>query len=153
MSNFHHARGGFQYAPVVAAFKGLDDALRWERLRDVGLFGFILMMCIYHFILYALRRKDLSSLAFACLCLVIAARHFVTSRLYQLASEEPTREAFIVLLRLEYLTMYAALFAFGFSFISSYRARGLSVSFRHLVCSWLCMVWSRLSALLYFLPD
>ena len=114
VSNFHHARGGFQYAPVVAAFKDLDDALRWERLRDIGLFGFILMMCIYHFILYALRRKDLSSLAFACLCLVIAARHFVTSRLYQLASEEPTREAFIVLLRLEYLTMYAALFAFGF---------------------------------------
>ena len=114
VSNFHHARGGFQYAPTIAAFDVLDDELRWERLRDIGLFGFILMMCLYHFILYALRRKDLSSFAFAILCLVIAARHFVTSRFYQLAADEPTRDAFIVLLRLEYLTMYGALFAFGF---------------------------------------
>ena len=114
VTNFHHARGGFQYAPILAEFETLDSELRWERLRDIGLFGFILMMCIYHFILYALRRKDLSSLAFALLCLVIAARHFVTSRFYQLGADEPTRDAFVLLLRLEYLTMYAALFAFGF---------------------------------------
>lgn len=113
-SNFHHARGGFQYAPVIANFTMLEAQLRSERLRDMGLFGFILMMCLYHVILFALRRKDLGSLAFALLCLVIAARHFVTSRFYQLGAAEPTRESFLILLRLEYLTMYAALFCFGF---------------------------------------
>ena len=113
VTNFHHARGGFQYSPILGDYRSLSTDLHWERLRDMGLFGFIIMMCLYHLILFALRRKDSSSLAFAILCMVIAARHLVTSRFYQLSAEEPSQDAFVLLLRLEYITMYLALAGFS----------------------------------------
>ena len=45
--------------------------------------------------------------------MVIAARHLVTSRFYQLSAEEPSQDAFVLLLRLEYITMYLALAGFS----------------------------------------
>ena len=114
VSNFHHARGGFTFSPVLAPYKDLESQLQWERLRDMGLFGFILMMCVYHCILYALRRKDLSSLAFALLCFTIAVRHLVTSRFIPLAISEPSRLQHDLLVRSEYISMYLALLGFAF---------------------------------------
>ena len=113
VTNFHHARGGFQYSPILGDYRSLSTDLHWERLRDMGLFGFIIMMCLYHLILFALRRKDSGSLAFALLCMVIAGRHLVTSRFYQLSTEQPSQDAFVLLLRLEYITMYLALAGFS----------------------------------------
>jgi len=110
VSNFHHRKGG-AWAPIIL---GTEDRIRAVREANVGyelfLFGSILIMAIYHFGLFALRRKDRSALYFGIFCLLIALRILTTGERY-LIQLVPNIN-WEILGKLEYLSYYLAIPAF-----------------------------------------
>jgi len=74
VSNFHHVKGGLWESVRF----GYYDEISRLRDKNIGiemfLFGFILIMVIYHIGLYAQRREDKSALYFGILALFLALR-------------------------------------------------------------------------------
>ena len=106
LANFQHARGGFWYAPTI----GLREQVQSLRTRDLGLelflSGAISIMGLYHLGLYLVRRQDRAAMWFGFFCLIIVMRLLTTGeRLLGLAFPALPLEP---ILRLEYLTFYAA---------------------------------------------
>jgi class 3 adenylate cyclase len=71
ISNFHHKNGGF----ISSLELGVDDQLQLKRsellLFDIFLVGALFIMGIYHLSLYALRKKELSTLYFGIFCFLM----------------------------------------------------------------------------------
>ncbi|MBP9889206.1 MAG: adenylate/guanylate cyclase domain-containing protein [Leptospiraceae bacterium] len=78
ISNYHHYKGGLWESISFGESTELN-AYRENRIwMDVFLCGSICIMIIYHFGLYILRRKDISSVYFALFCLTVMFRLSVT---------------------------------------------------------------------------
>ncbi|MEM7179270.1 MAG: adenylate/guanylate cyclase domain-containing protein [Spirochaetota bacterium] len=78
IANFQNARGGFWYSMVLGTFDNIGELelmnLWWEGfLSDV-----IIMMGLYHLVLFAFRKQDRTTLWFALICLVVAFRMQIT---------------------------------------------------------------------------
>lgn len=82
VSNFHHNRGGAWEAVQL----GLQDDIygaREKRLTfDFFLFGALMIISIYHFVLFTLRPKETSTLYFAAFCFLIGCRILATMERY-----------------------------------------------------------------------
>ena len=74
ISNYHHVPGGPLFAPKL----GLPKELNTNRLQyytfQFSVFGFLLMVGLYHLLIWALQHRDRSVLWFALLCLIFAIR-------------------------------------------------------------------------------
>jgi len=77
ISNFSHARGG----PGMMPFVGNISAITNLRERGIALklfsFGGLLMISLYHIVIFFLRRKERSALWFSLFCLTMALRSMV----------------------------------------------------------------------------
>lgn len=77
ISNFTHARGGTAMVPFI----GTPDGIRQMREKGIGTklftFGSLLMISIYHFVIFLLRRKEKTVLYFSLFCLVMGIRALV----------------------------------------------------------------------------
>ncbi len=78
LSNFHHARGGFSFSFQLGEFNQMRDLREKALFIDFVLFGALMIMSIYHFTIFYLRRHELSALYFAFLCLCISVRILCT---------------------------------------------------------------------------
>ncbi len=78
ISNFHYRKGGIWYSPVL----GLGEKVHneWFLASQLNLFliGGLVIMAIYHMVLWLLRRGDLSPLYFGLFCLIILSRVLFT---------------------------------------------------------------------------
>lgn len=84
VANFHYSGGG-AWEVVRLGEKGDIYKIREKRLTlDLILFGSILMIGLYHLGLFAIRKKDLSTLYFGIFCLIIAIRMLTTVERYLL---------------------------------------------------------------------
>ena len=109
-SNFHHRNGG----PWTTIHVGTVDDIRESCLKDIAqelfLIGSFIIMALYHFGLFILRKEDKSSLYFGISCFLISMRlisiseRFLLYLLPQLNWE--------VLSKWEYLSTYLAAPAF-----------------------------------------
>lgn len=81
VSNYHHRNGGIWSIPIL----GTQDQilqLKYERNSiEFLLGGSILIMTIYHFMLFIFRKNDLTSLYFASFCLVTLMRVISTGEI------------------------------------------------------------------------
>ncbi|MCP3900510.1 MAG: PAS domain-containing protein, partial [Desulfobacteraceae bacterium] len=79
VSNFYHRSGG----PWRSIEVGLFDQMSDQKIKSFGfdlfLISSILIMGIYHLILFVLRRKDITNLYFGALCIAAVVRTLVTS--------------------------------------------------------------------------
>ncbi|MDM8519856.1 7TM diverse intracellular signaling domain-containing protein [Anaerolineales bacterium HSG6] len=106
-SNFHHRKGGIWH-PIQFGLSHDIQRLEQQNIAlDLFLFGSLLMMGLYHFGLYALRRKDVYALYFALFCTIVAIRIIVTSENF-LATLQPNIP-WVLLTKIEYLTFYVGL--------------------------------------------
>lgn len=74
MSNFHHRKGGPE---EVILFGHAEDILRYTAYShglQYFLFGIILIMGLYHLVVYLYRRSNRTALYFAIVCGIIALR-------------------------------------------------------------------------------
>jgi signal transduction histidine kinase len=136
VSNFHHWKGG-AWEPIIL---GGEDQIRNIRETKVSyelfLFGSILIMAVYHFGLFALRRKDRSTLYFGLFCLLIAIRILSTGERYFLKLF-PTLD-WEIFVKIEYLTYYLAVLAFVHFF---------NVLFHHRLLKVICLTATVLSSI------
>ena len=104
VSNYHIHKGGMR----VSLYVGPEaDVLRFERRRlgfDLFLVGALLIMGVYHIVLYWLRREDRSLLYFAIFCLLIALRTLVSGERF-LAVTMPGLLSWSLETRLDFLTI------------------------------------------------
>jgi hypothetical protein len=130
VSNFMHRRGGIWQS---IKFGNSEDILKLRERQlsmDMVLFGSLLIMGLYHFVLYALRRKDISPLYFGTFCLLVSLRNLLVGEITLLYFFPQVTQEFA--LKMEYLTFYLGITFFSYSFILSspkkYRARWPSSS-------------------------
>ncbi|MBN1531722.1 MAG: SpoIIE family protein phosphatase [Spirochaetes bacterium] len=78
VSNFVYRKGGMWNAPLLGEISDLRDRLKEKLLVDLFIIGSLVIMGLYHLILFAARRRtvsrDYSPLFFGLACLVIPLR-------------------------------------------------------------------------------
>ncbi|OHD64601.1 MAG: hypothetical protein A2176_08955 [Spirochaetes bacterium RBG_13_51_14] len=116
ISNFHHRKGGAWETIIMGAGPVIRD-MREKRLAgDFFLFGSIVIMSMYHLVMFGMRKRERSYLYFGLFCILIAARILSTGE-YYLIRLVP-RIPWDCLLRVEYIAFYAGVPAF-FLFVRS----------------------------------
>ncbi len=111
VSNFHYAYGGPSEV-VRLGEKGDIYKIGEKRLAfDSILFGSILMIGLYHLGLFAIRKKDLTTLYFGISCLIIAIRMLTTVERYLLRFLPGMDWELFV--KIEYLSYYLAVPVFS----------------------------------------
>ncbi len=107
VSNYHHRKGGLEKEIILGLSHQISN--KWENRRnyDLFLFGSILIMALYHFGLYFVRRKDRAPLYFGLFCAVVALRNIVVGQ-YFILKLVPGID-WGLLLKIEYLSLYLPL--------------------------------------------
>lgn len=107
VSNYHHRVGGIWPSPTLGSSSQMARRQFLSTSLAAALFGSILIMSVYHLVLYYLHRRDRSALFLSLVCLMIAMRILVTDEflLLQVLPDFP----WPVHLRMEYLTGYLSL--------------------------------------------
>lgn len=83
ISNFHHINGGVQHNIRLGAYnKMYSSYIKWLVI-NVLLLGAIFIMALYHIGLYFIRRKSISALYFALVCILIFIRLAVASNHFE----------------------------------------------------------------------
>jgi serine phosphatase RsbU (regulator of sigma subunit) len=82
ISNFYHQKGGVWGSLELGNQHQIREKNQQLLAFDLFLLGSLVIMAIYHFGLYWLRRKDPSVLYFGGLCLIIAIRLLVTGECF-----------------------------------------------------------------------
>lgn len=104
ISNFHHRSGGIWYAITF----GTESIILQEREQDIFLIAFIsgalLILAIYHFILFITGRQEIASLYFALLCITVIIRLLYTEDLLILSWLPEISWEWLI--RGEYLSLY-----------------------------------------------
>ncbi len=110
VSNYHYRKGGLWHS----IYLGKEEILRQHRDRilyyDFFLIGSILMIGLYHLVLFFLKKQDISTLYFGLFCLCVVLRILTTNE-YALLIIDPSI-SWITLIRLEYLSFIWGLPAF-----------------------------------------
>jgi adenylate cyclase len=81
ISNFDHCKGGFWLPIEFGEVQQVQSKRDSRVLTEMFLFGCLFIMALYHFGLYVLRRKDLTTLFFGLMCAVIGIRSLFTGEI------------------------------------------------------------------------
>ncbi|MDX1960111.1 MAG: adenylate/guanylate cyclase domain-containing protein [Leptospiraceae bacterium] len=106
VSNFHHRQGGFWSVVELDSTKRIIALKDYERALALVTLGVILIMALYHFVLFLERREDFASLIFGIFCFTICFRALATSRILHDIFSEASVEQFEILYKIEYLSVY-----------------------------------------------
>ena len=118
VSNFHHRKGGVWNVLELGYEQQIRKKQRYRDYFDLFLLGSLVIMGLYHLGLYALRRKDPSTLYFGLFCLVIGIRSlFYHEMIISFLLPELNWEA---VSRLRYILNFGALPLFIFFIQSLY---------------------------------
>lgn len=104
ISNFQDTKGGIRGPIELGSAEHLTFKRESNLALNLFLFGTLFIMALYHFMLFAMYRKDKAQFAFGALCLLIALRVLVTSDRFIL--HLIPHLDYITLVRIEYLTFY-----------------------------------------------
>ncbi len=105
VANFYHAKGGLWNFVEFGLAEHIEESRESQTNFEFFMFGSLCIMAFYHFGLYALRKKDKSTLYFGFVCFIIAIRILLTGERYLFKlSEDPTY--WVALLKLEFMTVY-----------------------------------------------
>lgn len=102
VSNFHARNIGIPTAISLGTPAAILGASNWQTIVDAFLFGALLIIAIYHFIIFFFRRQDKSLLYFAMAALALAIRTLLTGE--QLAYAWVPSTAYTALFKIDYLT-------------------------------------------------
>lgn len=106
VSNFHYGKGGL-WLPIK-----LGDEKKIREIRDKNLFldlflaGSILIMGVYHLVIFIQRKEDKSPLFFGIYCIIIVMRLISTGEKYLITIFPEI--SFQLLIKIEYLSFYLA---------------------------------------------
>ena len=111
ISNFHHSHGGIWDALTLGLEEDIVYDAQTRTAFDLFLLGAIFIMALYHFGLFALRRKEGSTLLFGMFCLIISFRISVHGS--SILSVIYPNLTWDLLVKLDYFTLYFGLCFYG----------------------------------------
>jgi len=82
ISNFNYKQGGIWYPISIGRDSDINSTREKNLFIDLFLTGSLLIMGLYHFGLFSVKRKDSSALWFGVICLLIAVRTLLTGECY-----------------------------------------------------------------------
>lgn len=146
ISNYDHRDGAFAEAPVLGFTQSIIKKFTYRVALNLITFGLMLIMSLYHFGLFIMRRKNISALSFAILTLVLAVRD-ITVDTYTLQFLFPKflnwKESYLI----GYITFFTFIMAFAFFFQATFKDK----KFRYIY--YLTYAISFLFLLTLFLPS
>lgn len=106
-ANAEYRQGGLREPIELGMPEQIYGTHQRKLALDLMLFGSLFMMAVYHLLLYAVRRKDRSTLYFGAFCLFVAVRTTLVGELFfdNLFPELP----WALRLRFEYVTTFVGL--------------------------------------------
>ncbi len=110
ISNYAHRKGGTWAHFELGLEKEISNYKHWLIAFDSFLIGSLLIMAVYHFGLFTLRKVDITSLLLGLFCIVSAMRIGVTGERF-LVPILPFK-SFETQLKIEYLTFFASFLLF-----------------------------------------
>ncbi|MCB1308203.1 MAG: response regulator [Leptospiraceae bacterium] len=105
-ANFTHSSGGIWTPPRLGPATQIQAEVRAARYLELFLCGALVIMGLYHLVLFAFRHQDRAPLYFGFLCLLVTLRVTVTGQAY-LIQQYPDWP-FVLFHKLEYLTFYVS---------------------------------------------
>lgn len=78
VANYHHRKGGIFKKIYFGTATAVDREIESKRVLDALLTGILGIMALYHFVIFALRRRNRAALFFGLVCLTILARTITT---------------------------------------------------------------------------
>lgn len=78
VANYHHRKGGIFKQIQFGTATAVDREIESKRILDALLTGILGIMALYHFVIFALRRRNRAALFFALVCLAILWRTITT---------------------------------------------------------------------------
>jgi HPt (histidine-containing phosphotransfer) domain-containing protein len=129
VANTIHAKGGIRKAPILGPLKKLQEDYLLPQILNALLIGAILIIAIYHTLIFLQRREDKGALWLAVQCLIIAL--FVTCRrgIFEHLFQEPNNTVIAIRTYIEYGTHIFGPIAFA-GFLSSTFPTLSSIPFR-----------------------
>ena len=111
VSNYHHRRGGIVKEIQIGTILDLMKKREVSIAEDLFLAGSIIIIGIYHFGLFYLRRKEKSYFYFAILCILVSIQTLISGERYfmRLFMNTPWE----VMYTLDYLSTYPSLIFFA----------------------------------------
>lgn len=113
ISNFHARNIGIPTVLSMGTPKAILSASSWQTMIDAFLFGVLLIIAVYHFIIFFFRQQNKSLLYFAIASLAMAIRTLLTGE--QLIYGWTPASAYFILFKIDYLT-----YTIGTIFFMSY---------------------------------
>lgn len=114
VSNFYHVNSGLWQAVEVSSFEGYKHNQTSKYLFNTIFLGVLLIMSIYHFALFFLRRDEYSTLFFGILTAMMVLRAVSVND--RLIVDLIPNINFFVLIRFEYLSAYANIIFIAYFF-------------------------------------
>ena len=110
VSNYHYYTGGLFDPHVLGLESNVREQLQKKTIIVMLMLGAILLMGLYHLVLYALRRSDRTPLYFAVICIIIFMRAIVQGERFilYLFPETP----FELVFKIEFAAWYLGCSAF-----------------------------------------
>lgn len=119
ISNFSHNNGGIWQTLKMGLQEDVVHAAQIMTAFDLFLLGAIFIMALYHFAIYALRRKEASPLFFGVFCLVVSFRISIHgATIFSVLFPDIPWE---LLVKLDYFTLYFGLSYYCAFIFSLYR--------------------------------
>ena len=105
ISNHQLSKAGFKASPRIGSMEFLKEKQFTSIFTSIFLIGALVIIGLYHLIIFLQRREDKTSLAFAFFCSVMALRETVMNRIFQNFGLGESLSGFEILTSLEYLTL------------------------------------------------
>ena len=132
VSNFRYFQGGLWFTPSLSSAETAQQTHLSRLLIDMVVFGILVVVALYHIILYVQRREDRTPAYFAMFCTGIALRLGVMAHFVESLGFARSVAGFEFLMSLEYSTAPLAIIGAGL-FLSSMMP---SLWFQQLVKVW-----------------
>ena len=113
VSNFRYARGGAWSLPKLGLKGSIRQASSSSLILNASIFGIIVIIAIYHLILFLQRREDTPALFFALFCGSVTFRQWTTGHISQVLGMGHSVQGFELLVALEYISMPLACMSCG----------------------------------------
>ncbi len=120
ISNFHYSKGGMWNVPKLGLTKKIRSDFQWRLMRDFFIMGIILIMALYHLVLFSLRTNDRGQLWFGLFCLAMFVRAFSQDLYLFYFFNRPNLSLFSWSVTIEHLGNYTALLAFFGFWLSNF---------------------------------
>ncbi|MBU3918127.1 HD domain-containing protein, partial [bacterium] len=111
VSNFHHRKAGIWEIIKLGQEKDIREQRERGLAIDIFLIASILIMALYHLVLFSLRRSDQSALFFSIFCFLVAIRSAVTGSRYLIHLFPDL--GWEMYMKIEYLSFYMAVPTFA----------------------------------------